>query len=43
MEKDVRDRADAAASKKNVLLIVPKLDQGGLEAFLGDLIGFLIR
>ena len=31
MEKDVRDRADAAASKKNVLLIVPKLDQGGLE------------
>lgn len=31
MEKDVRDRANAAASKKNVLLIVPKLDQGGLE------------
>lgn len=31
MEKDVRDRGNAAASKKNVLLIVPKLDQGGLE------------
>ena len=31
MGKDAQDSSKAVSQKKNILLVVPKLDQGGLE------------